>query len=150
MLLLEKLHAPRSACVSAGQGQAALPLGTITNGRESSAGGAKNTGIGKGQAPTPLHMPSAEDICRDTREKVISASCSQHQEAGVQPHEEPQDSSCAGASAHLHMETYSAQQREAQPLQRAESVVEAAQSQRREDAQHSISFLDDVDCLEVE
>ena len=151
-LLLERLHASRSACAASRQGQAAHALGDNTTGNQGSMAAPMGTiaAVGHGHSPGTVHVVIAKNDSSGSRVKLCSCP-PQQQAAHTEPSQESgHDSGCAGPSARLHMEAEPMQPGQVQLLPTGKSTVTAAELQRQDDAHNSTSFLDDVDCLDVE
>ena len=153
-LLLERLHASRSACAASRQGRAAHPLDSNPTGIQGSMAAPMGTiaAVGHGHSPGTMHVVIAKNDSSGSRVKLSPSSCPpQQQAAHTEPSQESgQDSGCAGPSARLHMEAEPMQPGQVQLLPTGKSTVTAAELQRHDDAHNSTSFLDDVDCLDVE
>ncbi len=151
MLLLERLHASRSASAHTGRTGIAPPAVRTMDGRESSMTAAVRTDAIEEQSFAAAHVNSAYNGCLGSGEVLKPMSSSQQQQHGMQTCREPaQVSSCAGSSTRQHAETDSMHSREAEVLQGVEGALGAAVSQKHDNAQKSISFLDDVGCLDIE
>ena len=152
-LLLERLHASRSAQADNGPKEAAPPAVSITSGKEGSTRATVTTNTKEGQSLAAAHADSAGNGCPRSQEKLTPLTRSQQQQQQHGPQTckgSGQVSSCAGSFAQLRAETDAMQPREAERCEEAECAVRAGGLQRQDGAPESISFLDDVDCLDIE
>ena len=104
------------------------------------------------QCPAAAHVGSASNDCPDSREVLMPMSSpQQQQQPGLQTcKESEQISRCAEGAVQLHAETDSMQPREAEQVERAECADVTGELQRQDGAPEGVSFMDDVDCLDIE
>lgn len=152
-LLLERLHASRSAQADNGPKEAAPPAVSITSGEEGSTRAIVTTNTREGQSLAAAHADSAGNGCPQSQEALTPLTRSQQQQQQHGPQtckESGRVSRCAGSSAQLRAETDAMQPREAVQCEKAKCAIRAGKLQRQDGAPESISFLDDVDCLDIE